>query len=516
MTTHTTPKRKTSSNKTSKKIRGSLEASTIGAWDDDPMSVERGKPETRAIPELPTQFYAIVIKDRRPNPKVYKIGTPEFRYWNAVDALKRCIDFWSSIVPPGTDWQSGSPLSVILDADVTLNAYYERGEGLQFFHQKVNGRDIFAGDSPDVLSHELGHAVLDSIRPQLWDEPSDEVAAFHESFGDISSICSSLQIPSYRKSILAETGPSIYQSSRLSRLAEQLGWGIRQLWPDRAESDCLRNAVNSFTYQSPLGLHFDGPSGHLSTRPHSFSRVFTGAFFRMLANMFAGCMAPTEEMLQQVAKNGATMLVYAVQRAAIVPNFYREIALGMLEADANSFNGQYAGAIQDAFQRHGIIPPGLATPPPPYPSQKRIRASMAPVASMMVTRPSVQRQRSTTLELEESLEQSSDQPSATSSSEEVETAFPGSQYGLKVPEFFVATVNQKSAYKAEQELSNPIDLAKKFVAGLFALDSVDVGQFGARPRSPRHATAMKTHKLIERSGRIFLVRKTVNCGLNHW
>ena len=31
-----------------------------------------------------------------------------------------------------------------------------------------------------VLGHEMGHAILDSIKPQLWDAASMEVAAFHD------------------------------------------------------------------------------------------------------------------------------------------------------------------------------------------------------------------------------------------------------------------------------------------------------------------------------------------------
>src|SRR5258706_6652641 len=125
----------------------------------------------------------------------------------------------------------------------------------------------------------MGHVVLDAVRPQLWDAKSVEVAAFHESFGDMSSILSALQLPSVRSATILDTGGKLYRSSGLSRLAEQLGWAIRQRQPADVDSDCLRNAVNPFFYQDPQTLPPKGPASQISTEPHSFSRIFTGAFF---------------------------------------------------------------------------------------------------------------------------------------------------------------------------------------------------------------------------------------------
>jgi Zn-dependent metalloprotease len=89
----------------------------------------------------------------------------------------------------------GSILPVDLDFGADLNAFYDR-EGLKFFHGAAAGRTVFSGESPDVVCHELGHAILDSLKPQLFDAASIEVAAFHESFGDMSALLSALQLPS--------------------------------------------------------------------------------------------------------------------------------------------------------------------------------------------------------------------------------------------------------------------------------------------------------------------------------
>jgi hypothetical protein len=80
------------------------------------------------------------------------------------------------------------------------------------------------------------------------------VAAFHESFGDMSAILSALQLDSVRAKVIQETGGRLNVNSELSRLAPQLGWAIRQLSPTAVDADCLRNAANRFFYQDPDDL----------------------------------------------------------------------------------------------------------------------------------------------------------------------------------------------------------------------------------------------------------------------
>src|SRR6185295_11542200 len=159
---------------------------------------------------------------------------------------------------------------VVLDDGVDLNAFYTRGgfgdaPGLHFFHDTVGGRTFFSGESPDVACHEMGHAFLDAIRPQLFDVASVEAAAFHESFGDMTAILSNLQIPSFRQTVFNETQGKINRASRLSRLAEQLGAAIRVQHPDAVARDCLRNAANSFFYRDPQTIPPSGPASQLSS-----------------------------------------------------------------------------------------------------------------------------------------------------------------------------------------------------------------------------------------------------------
>ena len=317
-----------------------LATDRIFAWEDDPGAPAVGTPIERPIPVAPTHGLATALRITGTVPGVgqHLLGSAEFRYWTAVEALERAAAFWASVLPGGTRWFTGASLPVALDAGLDLNAYYDRSE-LAFFHESVGGITVYSGESPDIVAHELGHAVLDAIRPQLWDAAAAEPAAFHEAFGDISAIFTALQLESLRKAVLLETEGKLYRNSRLSRVAEQLGWAIRQRHPDAVDGDSLRNAVNSFFYRDPQTLPPRAPASMLSSEPHSFARVFVGAFFEALAGMVP---APaTSDGLLATATDAALLLVDAIFAAPVVPDYFSQIAAHMLESDHARFQGKY-------------------------------------------------------------------------------------------------------------------------------------------------------------------------------
>jgi hypothetical protein len=325
----------------------------VRVWEDDPLAGV--DPVERAQPKLPKAPRGISIDVPAPPARVYKAGTDKFRYWAAADALSRAAAFWGQAVPKATQWRVGSDLEVMLDAGDKLNAVYTGGD-LRFFHSDVGGTVVYTGESPDVVSHELGHAVLDAVRPQLWDVMSGEVAAFHESFGDMSAILTALQQPAVRKQVLDETGGSLYRSSRLSRLAEQLGWGLRRRQPCSAEGDCLRNAVNCFAYQPIATLPITAPAVLLSSNPHSFSRLFTSGFFQMYAGMVLILnRPPTTKDLLEASVDAGKLLIAAVQAAPVVADYFAQVAAHLLEADMKLFGGKYQSAIQYGFSSKGIL-----------------------------------------------------------------------------------------------------------------------------------------------------------------
>jgi hypothetical protein len=337
-------------------------AGQIYGWQDDPgeQVPPRTPPELRPIPDLTIAPLSLAIPDAESPPaRPYAAGTVEFRYWSAAEAAARGAAFWRELIPVGVTWQPGEPLKLLLDEGEDFNAYYDR-QALNFFHGSAGGRTVYSGESPDIVCHEQGHAVLDALRPELFNAGTIEAAAFHESFGDMSALLAALQLPTLRAAVLADTNGDLSRNSRLSRLAEQLGWAIRQQAPTAVDADCLRNAANSFFYTNPEGLPSSAPGSHLSSEPHSFSRVFTGAFLEALAGgLKLASATPTAADLLRLSRDFGRLLVTAVRSAPVVPEFMSQVAASLVAADAAN-GGQYGDVLKSAFVRRGILSPQSA------------------------------------------------------------------------------------------------------------------------------------------------------------
>lgn len=464
-------------------------AATVSSWEDDPLSGTGQKPISVPVPALGKSPYPLAIAGAAPTAKKYPTGTPGFRYWDAAVALRRGADLWGSIVAPRTGWQPGGTLTATLDHGKDLNAYYDR-RGLWFFHYAVAGTTVYSGESPDVLCHELGHAILDSVRPELWDAMSAEVAAFHESFGDMSSILSGLQVPSLRAAVLTETGGTLYHNSRLSRLAEELGWAIRQIQPDAADPDCLRNAVNSFFYRDPLTIPHSGPAAQLTSEPHSFSRVFTAGFFEALSGMVALLATPaTDAALARASVDAAHLLIDAVIAAPVATGYYSQVAAHMLEADQARFQGKYSPALKSAFVRRGILSLHAAATLKPAATR---RAGLAETAAPA--------------------------PGAGTSL----VALLAEDFALGVGRLHVQAASAAPAYRVASaapaagvaKTTSGEDAANAFLEYLFRRGRVDLGAHGDADTRVVHSHARKTHELVTKNGDLHVVRRTFDCGFD--
>jgi len=341
--------------KVAQKNSESSSGTQIAVWEDDP---ESGlKLTKRTAPVLTLGPLPVAITGDAPKAAVYPVGTANFRYWTAADALRRAREFWKPLLPETITWHGGQPLSIELDAGEELNAYYDR-KTLSFYHGTAKGKTVYTSESADIIAHEFGHAVLDALRPDLWDACLDEVAAFHESFSDLSALLISLQLPAMREAVIAETGGHLYQNSTLTRLAEQFGKLLHTINPHAAPADCLRNAVNLFFYHDPLHLPPCAPESSLSSEPHSFSRIFTGGYLEAMAAMLqvhTKGQKPTADDLLHVSKDASVLLVKGVRSSALSAAFYSEVAAQIIWAEGALFNGKYEEVLRSAFVRRGLL-----------------------------------------------------------------------------------------------------------------------------------------------------------------
>ncbi len=496
------------------------EATQIQLYEDDPfLKAVAGaepvpaEPISGDVPENDHELLQTAITGNQPDPDVFDPGTPEFLYWNAESALARGINFWAPLLPKGTVWSAASPLPVALDAGIDLNAFFARDEGLKFFHDEIEGDTVFSVESPDVVCHELGHALLDALKPELFDAMSLEVGAFHESFGDMSGMLCALQLPSMREFVLEETGGDLTLNSRLSQTARELGWAIRTFAPDAVDADCLRNAANSFFYRDPATLPPDAPATELSSEVHSFSRVFSGAFLVVLAGMFeigpATSAADDSEKLAAVAEDAGRLLIEGVRIAPVGASYFSQVAAGMIQADQSLFGGRYRTALIGSFVRRGILAPESAVA-----LARDLRAHAGREFGIAAVAPRTQH-----LQFEGDNEgykkSGADAPSLPL--RPLTTRF-GATFHVHMPtesnRFGVASA--AVAGGAEPSSSAEED-ARSFVEDLIQLGRIsDEGAPGVIPAELIPATAVyptdKTHRLVKEDGKVVLKRHHFCCG----
>jgi hypothetical protein len=340
---------------------------------NDPLA--NGGPGTRNIPvgRFPAAAASLKVTPASA-PGTYQPNTPGFDYWQARAALIAGIKTWRAVDGRYLPRWFGEQrvLAVFTDAGDDLNAFYDRSS-LQFFSHSYGGKTVHSAASVDVVTHELGHALLDAIRPDFWDMPFIEVAALHEAFGDCVAILTALRDSEIRSAVLA-LSPDLSVTQFVESLAEQLGDAIlREYGASSVEAGGLRHALNSFTWSDPASLPPQAPAQQLTGEAHSFSRVFSGAFYDVIRLIFASGPA-TSAALQRAARDAGRLLVSAIRTAPASVEMFSGVGQRMLQADIVNFNGAHAAEIRQAFAGHGLDLPTPSTSLA-VPSSKASRAA---------------------------------------------------------------------------------------------------------------------------------------------
>jgi hypothetical protein len=283
----------------------------------------------------------------------FEPGTPSFLFWQSREAALAAVQAWEGSTGPFTRWQGNrKKLPLLRDAGDDLNAYYDR-QSFSFFHQQVGSTTIFSGASTDVVAHEVGHGLLDSVRPELWDAPYLETGAFHEAFGDCTAILTALDDQPTRAKLLAVRRAPRARNF-VESTAEDLSAAIRRLIPTHNAAE-PRHAFNTLKFQIPETLPDDGGPGILINEVHSFGMIFSGCFYDLVAGLFEARTPRNEANLLAAARTAMRLVVEAVKVAPLVPRFTQAVGRAMVLADQQLNGGENRDRIGAAFQRHGIL-----------------------------------------------------------------------------------------------------------------------------------------------------------------
>lgn len=254
-------------------------------------------------------------------------------------------------------WAAIVSLAVIPRAGRMLNAFYNR-KTLSFFYytDREKNTDFFSADSADVVSHELGHAILDSYRPDLWNVASMEIWAFHESFGDLISMLSIMANDEVLNYVNQTTGGDLRKFNAISNIAEDFGRVAAQYGSSR-EKRWLRSAINDFVYIAPETLPTNGPDTILTNEPHNFSRVMTATFYDLWLYYYDYFRLQGVESIQAMREARNTLGKYALESIRLTPNrsaFFSGMATTMLFIDVR-YGSVHHDRMHRIFVNRGIL-----------------------------------------------------------------------------------------------------------------------------------------------------------------
>src|SRR6185503_18083987 len=115
-----------------------------------------------------------------------------------------------------------------------------------------------------------------------------------------------------------------------------------------------------------------------ASEPHSFSRVFTGAFYDLLAWLLARALRETpkesDAAVERARRLAGRLLARAVETLPPGEARYREIALRMREVDQTEEGGVASIGIEEAFAGHGLRLPALTARQVRAPRYRALRA----------------------------------------------------------------------------------------------------------------------------------------------
>ncbi len=248
-------------------------------------------------------------------------------------------------------WQWGEgPIHLFPRIKEETNAYYIRGRkliGFGYFKALNNSTYIYTCRSYDIVSHELGHAILDALKPSLWASNHPQTGGLHESFGDLLVLFTLLAQLDMCEAIIAETKGNLHNKTFFTVIAEQMGQNIYR------NSVGLRNIDNDITLEK------------VDSEVHAMSLVFTGAMYNILSDMFDYSKDLEKydpaETLYRIGQHLLEVLLITIIKVQPINTMYLDMANTMIEVEKDP---KFKEIIKEAFtvrkifsKKVGIVSP---------------------------------------------------------------------------------------------------------------------------------------------------------------
>ena len=208
------------------------------------------------------------------------------------------------------------------------NAYYDPVKKAILFGyfesaaipQGVNfpGGVIFTCLSPDIIAHEVTHALLDSIHPRFIENTNPDVPAFHEGFADIVALLQRFTITGLVEHQIAQTRGKLEEYSFLGELATQFGNALQ------GNRGALRGAIGKVDKKGKWQRYVPDPHDYNTIfEPHARGAILVATIFEAFIRLYNSTTAD----LLRIATDGTGVL----QPGAIHPDLVRRLATAACE-----------------------------------------------------------------------------------------------------------------------------------------------------------------------------------------
>jgi hypothetical protein len=197
------------------------------------------------------------------------------------------------------------------DKKAVLFGYFEAAKKVQ--GSNLPGGVIFSCLSPDIVAHEVTHAILDSIHPRFTENTNPDVAAFHEAFADIVALLQRFTIPSLVESQITATRGNLEEFSFLGELATQFGNALQN------SRGALRGAIGKVGPDNKWRKYTPDPELYQSVfEPHERGAILVATIFDGFLRLYN---VQTADLIR-IATNGTGVL----QPGAIHPDLVHRLA----------------------------------------------------------------------------------------------------------------------------------------------------------------------------------------------
>lgn len=338
--------------------------------------VPRGGGKTVSTYAIDKALLAPEVAEEDPS----SLENTEFIQLNTFATAYRTLLFFEKVLGRRISWGfDGEQLLIVPRAGEMRNAFYEReSRSLQFFefdakspdHQDpAKRRRILTSLSHDIITHEMAHAALDGIAPDLYNATTPYSLAFHEAIADLTAIMLTLMNETIVFSIHAISSSSLDIYEILGQLAEEFGQDLRR---DEG-AGFLRSADNDRTLDPECLSHDPTGGSNYVDRcdPHACSQILTGAVYRVFCRHAESLKKDPERRIAIAAGHIANLLIPALDYLPPGEIGFRDFARAVDAASGTSRSGpKLARWLREELVRRGVASTTSELEAPEVPRQK--------------------------------------------------------------------------------------------------------------------------------------------------